>query len=362
MLVSLLLAVAPVVSVPVDADRQLPCAVHQHFVDLARRQLTPTEPLVARFSRGPTRWTLTLEGADGRAQLIRELELPCTELAPVAVAIVQRYLLSLTVPAAAWTIPPLKPTPPLRPKSAPPKEPRAPGVTEPTVIDAGVLTSPDVDASSPPLEPDSAPPAVVEAPVAPPPPPPEVRRPVIAAAPPLAPTGFILQLVPVTGLGAWWETGRQLGPSLTVGADLFFGKSVRAALLVTTRWPEAQAVTLPDGRTASLSAWSSMLLAGGGWCSTGALRFCADGLGGARVVVAQSSGQLYRRRDLVFALPTAGARLEAHRQLGKILALTVSLTALVPFGRSSVGVEGTSASYATPPVDLLLIAGVRFTP
>jgi hypothetical protein len=60
-------------------------------------------------------------------------------------------------------------------------------------------------------------------------------------------------------------------------------------------------------------------------------------------------------------MPTAGLRGELVLRLTALLSLSATLSGLVPFGRSTLRVEGTGSIYATPPVDVLGGVGLRLT-
>ncbi len=353
MLLSVLLAATPAIGVPANADRGLPCAVHQQFLALGRGRLEPTAPLLVRFDAlSAERWRLVVDDGEGRRLLTRELANACAEIAPLAVAIVERYLTSVALPPAQLGSP-LKlrlkapPPPPMRP-STEPSPPRT-ALVEPSEAPTPEEASPNPSAAPPlatsPLDPPSEPAEPPRVPL-------EIRR----TEPTPSPRPSI---VPALGVGLWWETSSGLAPTLLLEGKLQFGAPVHLALLVLTRWPTDTPISLPEGRQGTLSVWSSNLLAAAGACLGTQTRLCGDGVIGARLAIAGAAGALYQRREAVLLLPTAGLRAHASIRLSRWLLVSLSVLATVPWGRSSVSIEGTSASYATPFMDLTSVVGLQ---
>lgn len=354
--VSVLLAAAPLVSVAPSADDGLPCPVHQHFVAaLAARNVVAPEAFTAVFERRERGWAFRLARAQATA-LTRELQVPCEEAGAVAALVVERYFdaLFLAAPKVVAPTRPPRPSPPAAPVPPPAVDAGVPervdvGVPEP--LDAGVLEPLDAGV----LEPFDAglevtPEPIVDAGV------PDVS---IVVEPPREP---FLHVVPVAWLAAWWEVLPRVSPAVMVAVHLELGRVWRTSLSIASGLPLGQNVTVDETRTGTLVAWSSLGAVSGGACA----RFerttlCGDAVIGVRLTSGQSTGQLYQRQPALVAMPTAGLRGEFVFRLTPLLSLSTTLLALAPWGRSTLQVEGTSSTYATPPVDLLGGLGLSFS-
>ncbi|MDP1922974.1 MAG: hypothetical protein Q8L14_42410 [Myxococcales bacterium] len=349
--VSVLLAAAPLVSVAPSADEGLPCPVHQSFVAaLAARNVVAPEAFTAVFERRERGWAFRLTRAQSTA-LTRELQVPCEEAGAVAALVVERYFAALFL-AAPKVVAPTRPPRPTPPAAILPTPAVDAGAPEP--IDAGVIEP--LDAGVPELVDaglEVTPEPIVDAGV------PDV---VVLVEPPPLPREPFLRVVPVVWLAAWWEVLPRVSPAVMVAAHLELGRVWRTSLSIASGLPLGQNVTVDETRTGTLVAWSSLGALSGGACA----RFerttlCGDAVIGLRLTSGQSTGQLYQRQPALVVMPTAGLRGELVFRLTPLLSLSTTLLALVPWGRSTLQVEGTSSTYATPPVDLLAGLGLSFS-
>lgn len=340
--VGLLLAATPQVTTPAGADDGLPCRVHAQFLEaLDARKVRPNEPARATFQLQSGRWRFSLESA-GRVTLRRELEVPCEEAGAVAALMVERAFASLVTKRPVVVAKPVAPSAavsPLPPVEPPPVEPTPPE-PEPTRVE--------------PVEPPPEPLRVVIPPMEPPPPP--------APTPPSEPPSSRPLISPLVALGGWWEAPVRLWPALTLGVDLEVRPWWRVGLLVASGLPQAQLIRLDETRSGQLSVWSLSGAVSAGLCQ----RFervgvCGDAVAALRIARGEGTGALYQRQPVVFLLPAAGLRAELLVRLTRLLSLSASLTALVPFGRSTFSVEGTAAAWTSPIVDVLGSAGIRFS-
>jgi hypothetical protein len=346
LVVSLFLAAAPTISVAPSADEGLPCRVHRQFVAaLASRNVVAPEAFTASFERRDGGWTFRLARATTTA-LTRELQVPCEEAGAVAALVVERYFAALFLAA---------------PKVAAPTRPPRPSplaqVPEPVSVDAGVPEP--LDAGVPePL--DAGAPEPLDAGL---PTPPDAGVAValdagVAVSTPLP----FLHVVPAVWVAAWWEVLPRLSPALMVAVQLELGRVWRTGLALASGLPLEQRVTIDETRSGSLVAWSSLGVMTGGACA----RFertavCGDAVIGLRLTSGQATGQLYQRSPALVVMPTAGLRAELVVRLTSLLSLSGTVSALMPWGRSTLQVEGTSSVYATPPVDVLAGLGLSLS-
>lgn len=345
--VSVLLAAAPLVSVAPSADEGLPCPVHQTFVAaLAARNVVAPEAFTAFFERRERGWAFRLARSQATA-LTREFQVPCEEAGAVAALVVERYFAALFL-AAPKVVAPTRPPRPSPSAAVPPPAVDAGGVepvelTVPEPLDAGVLEPLDAGL-------EVAPEPIVDAGV------PDVP---IVVEPPREP---FLHVLPVVWLAAWWEVPPRVSPAVMVAVHLELGRVWRTSVFIASGLPLGQNVAVDETRTGTLVAWSSLGAVSGGACA----RFerttlCGDAVIGLRLTSGQSTGQLYQRQPALVAMPTAGLRGEFGFRLTPVLSLSTTLVALAPWGRSTLQVEGTSSTYATPPVDLLAGVGLSFS-
>lgn len=336
--VGLLLAATPQVTTPAGADDGLPCRVHARFLEaLEARTVHPNESARATFQLQAGRWLFSLESA-GRVTLRRELDVPCEEAGAVAALMAERAFASLVTKRPTVVMRPVAPSPPVSaspPEAPTPVEPRPP---EPALVE--------------PVEPSPEPVRVVIAPVEPPP----------VAPPPSEPPRTRPLVSPLLALGGWWEAPSRLWPALTLGVDVEVRPWWRVGVQVASGLPQVQLIRLDETRSGQLSVWSLSGAASAGLCQRfERVGLCGDVVAALRVARGEGTGALYQRQPVVFLLPAAGLRAEVVVALTRLLSLTASLTGLVPFGRSTFTVEGTAAVWASPIVDVLGSAGIRFS-
>lgn len=118
MLLRALVTVMAGLEAPPDADAGLSCPAHARVVALGAGLVT-AQPLVVRFVAVSTeRWRVVVAHRDGQPVLTRELTARCEELAPLGLAIVQRYLTGLSLPSAVEPERRRSRTPEVEPESA----------------------------------------------------------------------------------------------------------------------------------------------------------------------------------------------------------------------------------------------------